>query len=151
MHTSCSKNDVVLQKTLELCQVIVAQPEFQTIRRGVEAFMADQSAQAQYHNLSEKGRALHHKQHQGLPLDPVEISTFEKERESFFANPIAKGFVDAQEQMHQVQESISQHVLKTYELGRTPTAEDFESHGCCGRHEHGEGHEHGGEGCECKH
>ncbi len=141
----------------------MAQPDFQKVRRQVDAFMGDQSAQAQYQSLSEKGQALHQKQHQGMPLDPEEIAAFDKERDVFFANAIAKGFVEAQEQMHKVQETVSQYVIKTFELGRAPLPADFES-GCCGGGHHEEGeccggknhegdepHEHGGEGCQCHH
>lgn len=150
MHIKTQNEEAIRQKTVELCQSIVAQPQFSAIRKQIESFMADPSAQAQYRSLSEKGQALHQKQHQGMPLDQAEIAAFDKEREAFFANPIAAGFVQAQEEMQTVQETVSQYVIKTYELGRVPQESDFES-GCCGRHEHGHDHEHGGEGCQCKH
>ena len=132
------QEDVIQQKTRELCEAIVQQPEFQTIRRQVDSFMADAKAQAAYESLSEKGRHLQHKQQQGLQLAPAEISAFDAEREAFFSNPVAKGFVDAQEAMHHIQEEVNQLVSKTFELGRVPTAEDLAAGGC-------------GEGCGCHH
>jgi cell fate (sporulation/competence/biofilm development) regulator YlbF (YheA/YmcA/DUF963 family) len=153
MLTKSLNEELIVQKTVELCQVIVAQPEFAAIRRQVESFMSDPNAQTQYRNLSEKGQALHNKQHQGESLNQAEVAAFDKEREAFFANPIAAGFVEAQEQMQTVQETVTQYVVKTYELGRVPQASDFESEGCCGgKHHHGDHHhEHGGEGCQCRH
>ncbi len=153
MHRKSPNEEAIVQKTVELCQVIVAQPQFSDVRRQIESFMADPKAQEQYRILSEKGQALHEKQHQGMPLDQAEITAFDSQREAFFANPIAAGFVSAQEQMHNVQETVSQYVAKTYELGRIPLTSDFETDGCCGgQHHHGdEPHEHGGEGCQCRH
>ena len=35
-----AEDTVVLQKTKELCQAILDQPEFQKVRQGIDAFMA---------------------------------------------------------------------------------------------------------------
>src|ERR1035441_5777875 len=138
METNVQTEDVVLQKTRELCEAIVQQPQFQSIREQVDSFMADANAQQQYDSLSEKGRQLHHKQEQGLELAPEEISAFDAEREAFFRNPVAKSFVDAQEAMHHIKEEVNQFVSKTFELGRVPCAEDLEGGSC-------------GSGCGCHH
>src|SRR6266545_4321935 len=131
-------NSVVLEKTRELCQAILDQPDFLMIRRRVDAFMADESIKAQYQELSDRGAMLQHKQQTGTPLDMSEIADFEKRREAFLNNPLAQGFLAAQQAMHNVQESVSQHVAKTFELGRMPAQEDFD-HGSCGH------------GCGCGH
>src|SRR5271163_1187357 len=138
METIVQTEDAILQKTRELCEAIVQQPEFRNIRQQVDSFMADAKAQQQYESLSEKGRHLQHKQQQGLELAPAEISAFDAEREAFFRNPVAKGFVDAQEAMHHIQSEVNQLVTKTFELGRVPSAEDLESGSC-------------GSGCGCHH
>jgi hypothetical protein len=52
---------------------------------------------------------------------------------------VASGFLDAQEEMHELQHAVSKQVKKTIELGRIPTAEDLEGgcgHGGCGCHSH---------------
>lgn len=138
METNVQTEDIILQKTRELCEAIVQQPQFQTIRRQVDTFMADAKAQQMYESLSEKGRHLQHKQQQGLQLAPAEISAFDAEREAFFRNPVAKGFVDAQESIHHMQDEVFQFVSKTFELGRVPSSADLESGSC-------------GEGCGCHH
>ena len=74
MQTITQVEDAVRQKTLELCETIVQQPQFQSIRQRVDSFMADTKAQNLYQSLTEKGRSLHEKQHQGLPLDAREIA-----------------------------------------------------------------------------
>ena len=138
MQTNTLIEDVVRQKTLELCETIVQQPQFQNIRQRVESFMADSAAQKQYQSLSEKGRSLHERQHQGLPLDDKEIAAFDSERDAFLSNPVGKGFIDAQEEMHELQQSVQQFVSKTFELGRVPSGEDLQEGSC-------------GHGCGCHH
>ena len=127
----------LIEKTKELCQTILVQPEFTAIRRRVDTFLANEEAKAQFQALNEKGEFLHHKQHQGVNLTPAEIADFEKEREKVLANPLVRGFLDAQQEMHKIEESITQYVSKTFELGRLPEADDFEAGSCgpsCGCH-----------------
>ena len=128
----------IIQKTKELCQAILDQPNMQSIRQRVDAFMADEKTRSQYDGLMSKGQALQQKQQSSMPLTGDEITEFETQREALLNNPVARGFLDAQEELHQVQESIHQYVTKTLELGRMPTEEDLNGGGC-------------GHGCGCHH
>jgi cell fate (sporulation/competence/biofilm development) regulator YlbF (YheA/YmcA/DUF963 family) len=137
MQTTVQESDVLTKKIEELCQTLLEQPEVQSIRKRLDAFAADAASQNQYEKLSERGEYLQHKQQQGSQLTDVEISEFEKSREEFFNNPIAKGFVDAQQQMHKMQDTVSKYVSKTLESGRVPTPDEMESGSCghgCGCH-----------------
>jgi cell fate (sporulation/competence/biofilm development) regulator YlbF (YheA/YmcA/DUF963 family) len=132
-----TEESVITQKTRELCQTILDQPEVQNIRRQIESFMTNDEAKTQYQLLSEKGEFLQHKQQQGLPLSNEEIADFEQSREALFNNPVARGFLDAQQEMHKMQESLGQYVAKTFELGRVPSPDDLQSGSCgsgCGCH-----------------
>src|SRR5689334_18432415 len=120
----------VLQKTRELCQAILDQPNMQSIRQRIDAFMGDEKSRAQYENLVNKGQALQEKEQMSVPLSREEISDFEKQREAVFNNPVARSFLDAQEELHNVQSTIHQFVNKTLELGRMPTEEDLGGGGC---------------------
>lgn len=142
MHTHTQIDDAVRQKTVELCETLLQQPEFQSIRQRIDVFVADANAQKQYEAVNEKGRALHQRQHNGPPLTDAEIDAFEKMRDALLANPVAKNFIEAQQEMHHIQEEVGQYVSKTFELGRVPTESDL-SDGCCGGH--------GGGGCGCSH
>jgi len=88
-----------------------------------------------------KGQALQQKQQRAEKLSDAEIASFEKEREAVLNNPVARGFLEAQEEMHNVHHSINQFVSKTLELGRMPTEADFQEEGSCG-HGCGCGHSH---------
>jgi cell fate (sporulation/competence/biofilm development) regulator YlbF (YheA/YmcA/DUF963 family) len=137
MHTTTEETPV-LQKTRELCQAILDQPNMQSIRQRIDAFMGDEKSRAQYENLVAKGQALQEKEQMSKPLSREEISDFEKQREAVFNNPVARSFLDAQEELHNVQSTIHQLVNKTLELGRMPTDEDLSGGGC-------------GHGCGCHH
>jgi cell fate (sporulation/competence/biofilm development) regulator YlbF (YheA/YmcA/DUF963 family) len=128
----------VLQKTRELCQAILDQPNMQSIRQRIDVFMGDEKARGQYDTLVAKGQALQEKEQMSVPLSREEISDFEKQREAVFNNPVARNFLDAQEELHNVQATIHQYVNKTLELGRIPTEEDLSGGGC-------------GHGCGCHH
>lgn len=133
------EESVVIHKTRELCQTILDQPEFKVLRQRIDAFMANDAVRGQYDSLMVKGQKLQQKQQAGHALDGAEIDDFEKLRQSFLANPVAQGFLDAQEDMRKLQDSVSQYVSKTFELGRVPEESDLDSGGSCGH------------GCGCHH
>ena len=121
----------ILQKTRELCQTIIDQPEFQAIRRQIDSFLSDEQAKMQYQLVMERGEALQQKQQASMALTDEEVAEFEQQREALVNNPVARGFLDAQQEMRKMQESVGQFVSKTFELGRLPSPEDF-SEGSCG-------------------
>ncbi len=127
----------IMQKTKELCQTILDQPDMQSLRQRIDAFMGDEGSRNQYESLVNKSQFLQQTQ-QSRPLAPEEIAEFEKEREALMNNPVARGFLDAQEEMHHVQQTVHQYVSKTLELGRLPTEDDLGGGSC-------------GHGCGCSH
>ena len=126
-------------KTNELCEAILEQLQTNGVRQRIDTFLADTSARGAYETLMSKGQALQEKQHHGQPLDPTEIAAFEKDRDALLKNPVATGFLDAQEEMHDLQHSVQKVVAKTIKLGRIPAAEDLAEGGSCGS------------GCGCHH
>ncbi len=129
-----SEDSTVVQHTIDLCQAILDTPDFQSIRARVNAFMTHDQAQDQYRQLSQKRDLLQQKQEQGQALSNEEISDFEQDREAFLNNPVARGFLDAQEEMHDIKKMVTQYVTKTMELGRVPSADEVQpgtcGHGC---------------------
>jgi cell fate (sporulation/competence/biofilm development) regulator YlbF (YheA/YmcA/DUF963 family) len=134
---SSIENEMLVQKTRDLCQAIVEQPEFKQIRERIDAFMANSEVQAQYQELTELGGTLRQKQQMGMSTDGPEFEQFEQKRQAFLGNPVANGFLEAQEHMHQMRETVNRYVTRTFELGRLPSSEDFQSCSCesgCGCH-----------------
>ena len=124
------ENGPIVRKTLELCQTIIDEPSFQVIRQRLDDFMADTDAQAQYQELNELGASLQQKQQMGLSTDGPDYEQFELKRQTFLKNPVAVGFLEAQESMFKVRETVTRYVTRTLELGRKPGPEDLASCGC---------------------
>ena len=132
-----TEETAVTLKTKELCQAILNEPSLLTARASIDRFMADEPTKLQYENLMAKGQALQQKQQSAQQLSAEEIAAFETDRDALLANPVARGFMQAQEEMHHLHESINKHVSKTLELGRMPNEEDLECNNCgsgCGCH-----------------
>ncbi len=120
----------IARKTRELCQVILEEPSLRALRQRIDSFMADETTRAQYDDLVAKGQALQQKQQMSVALTDEEIADFEQHRDAVLNNPVARGFLDAQHEMHQVQQTIHQYVSKTLELGRLPSEEELSKGGC---------------------
>jgi len=136
---STIEETAIARKTRELCQALLDEPTVQAVRQRIDHFMADEQTRAQYDGLVTKGEALQQKQQMSLPLTGEEISDFEQHRDSLLNNPVARAFLDAQQELHRVRESIQKYVNKTIELGRLPSEEELTSD-CCGH-----------DGCGCGH
>jgi cell fate (sporulation/competence/biofilm development) regulator YlbF (YheA/YmcA/DUF963 family) len=136
---STIEETAIARKTRELCQALLDEPTVQAVRQRIDDFMADEQTRAQYDGLITKGEALQQKQQMSLPLTGEEISDFEQHRDSLLNNPVARAFLDAQQELHRVRESIQKYVNKTLELGRLPSEEELTSD-CCGH-----------DGCGCGH
>lgn len=117
----------VLEKTIELCEVLVGQPTFAALRRDIDAFMGDDEAMRLYREVAEKGQELSFKQQTGAGLTVEDITSFEQQRENLLRNDVARAFLEAQQQLNRVQETVTRYINKTFELGRVPAPEDFGS------------------------
>src|SRR5580704_948689 len=103
MNTTIEETSI-LRKTRELCQTILDEPAIQSIRERISSFMEDQAARTQYDGVMTKGQALQQKQQLAMELTSEEVADFEQHRDALLSNPVARNFLDAQEEMHKVQE-----------------------------------------------
>jgi cell fate (sporulation/competence/biofilm development) regulator YlbF (YheA/YmcA/DUF963 family) len=135
---STLKHDAIVEKTRELCGTIVSHPTFVRIQERMQAFFQDEKAVQKFREVNDRGEYLHHKQAQGESLGAEEVEEFEKLRQELLKNPLATGFLEAQEEMQKIQRSILDHVSQTFELGRVPKPEEISGGSC-------------GSGCGCQH
>ena len=126
-----TEDNVIVQKTKELCQSILDHPDFKSVQESIDSFMADDKAKQAYQELIERGEELHHKQHQGVRLSDQEVDAYQKQRDGVVNNPVTANFLRAQQEVHGIQESINKYLTKTFELGRVPAGEEMED-GSCG-------------------
>lgn len=131
------QESIVIQKTKELCQSILDHPAYLEIRRTFTAFVADESLRHQYERLCDLQDHLHAKYETGQAISDEDLEEFEREERAFLSNPLAQEFIQAQRTLHRIEKIISEYVRKTFELGRLPTEDDFDSGSCgpsCGCH-----------------
>lgn len=127
----------VIAKTRELCQTILDQPAYQAMKKTLQDFLADPELRANYHGLCDQQDALHHKHEQGEAISDEELAAFEKAESEFLGNPLAQGFIEAQRQMHKIEQTVTSYVRRTFELGRLPGEDEISEEGCgpgCGCH-----------------
>lgn len=129
MNLTAEENLIGL-KTRELCAVLAGSAEFASIRDRIERFASDAEARMQFDLVNRKGAALEQKQQMGGEITEQEIADFEKMREALIANDVARSFLEAREEMMKLQEEVQTWISKTFELGRTPSAEEMG--GSCG-------------------
>ncbi len=129
-----AKDSNVMQKTRDLCEAITQDIEFLALQGQVERFLEDDASKLQYQSVHEKGEELHQKQHSGVELSETEIKNFEEARDGLLENEVARDFMDAQQNLQTLQQTITKYVGMTMELGRVPQPEDMQdsSGGCCG-------------------
>ena len=132
--TELATKTPIVQKTEELCETILAQEGVQALFARIDSFQADEGAQQLYQQVGQMQDVLMRKQQSGESLTESEIADFEKVREELMNHPVAGPFVESQQEVFSVQETISKYIAKTFELGRMPTEADLQDSGsgCCG-------------------
>jgi cell fate (sporulation/competence/biofilm development) regulator YlbF (YheA/YmcA/DUF963 family) len=126
-----SPNSAILEKTRELCTLILQSGEYQENVAKIEAFFADDDAQTDYRAFAKLGEDLHQKQQAG-EITEDDITGYETKLNEIKSNEVTSSFMNAEEALNSMASQISKQVGKTLELGRLPTPEDLEGGGCCG-------------------
>ena len=125
-----SLNSAVLEKTRELCSLILQSGEYKENVAKIETFFHDEEAQAQYRSFAELGEELHQKQQAGT-ITQDDVQGYEGKLESLKENSVTADFMDAEGTLNGMVQQISKQIGKTLELGRLPEPEDLEESGCC--------------------
>jgi cell fate (sporulation/competence/biofilm development) regulator YlbF (YheA/YmcA/DUF963 family) len=132
-----SPNSAILDKTRELCSLILHSGEYKENAARIDTFFNDKAAQASYRQFTQLGESLHQKQSAG-ELTEDDIEGYDAELAALKANPVTGEFMAAEESLNGIVQQVSRMVGKALELGRLPEPEDLAGGGCCG-----------GGGCGC--
>lgn len=123
----------IIEMTEKLCAAILEQPEYKEINDKLTAFSDDEHAKMLYQSLYDHQNRLQAKQQQGLPITEEETHAFQAEYESLLENENARGFIEAQQMIEEIEQTIQSYITNTIKLGRVPRPEDFLQHqGGCG-------------------
>lgn len=132
--------DLIVEKTVELCNTIINQPAYMELKKMIQDFLSSEQDMDQYNQVIMAQRALQQKQQHGLQLTKEDVDGFEQQRFSLYENPIIRDFMYAQQELGKIEKVISQYVIKTIDLDRIPTEDELNDDGGCGC---------GGGGCGC--
>ncbi len=131
-----AEDSSVMAKTRELCETIISDQEFTSLQEKMENFYGNEEASLQFQSLQELGDGLNQKQQAGVQLGEAEIKEFDDRKSELFKNAVVTDFLQAQQEIQVLQQSVSKYIGLTLELGRVPTEEDFaeasQGGGCCG-------------------
>ena len=117
-------------KVKELCQSLLDDPALKEVFESIDKFMEDDDAKELFSKMQSKGESLQMKQQSGVELTAGEVEEYNKIREKMLENDTANAFVQAQESIQSVHQTLGNWVSLVFENGRTPTDEEFAGH--CG-------------------
>ena len=131
-----AKESGIIQKTLDLCQAIVDQPDFQDMKQKLDTFLGDEYLKFQFQQVNQLGELLQMKQSGEIEIEEEEVTQFETLRKDLMSKQAALDFLEAQQQMQRLHQVVGQYLDKTFELGRRPAFEDIHDGSCgnCGCH-----------------
>jgi cell fate (sporulation/competence/biofilm development) regulator YlbF (YheA/YmcA/DUF963 family) len=124
-----SDQSALVQKTRELCEALVEQADFESNLEKTEAFWQDVNARKQLSDVRQLQEELQRRQHSGEELPEEDIEQFKLQHQELLENPVARGYLEAQSEMKQLQQTVQQWITKTFEVGRVPLPSDFLSCG----------------------
>ena len=137
MDTLTATETPFIAKTRELCETLLTQDHFKSLRASIEAFLGDEAAQEQYRKLDEQHADLSHRQQMGGELSEEEVAAFNQAREDLLGNPICDNFINARRSFQELQQTVQTFLDMTLDTGAVPTADEVEEEmkpkgGCCG-------------------
>lgn len=138
------ENNTVTEKTRELVDAIINQPNYSAQNEAIEAFLSDKSAKEKYRSFMEKRQDLHYKEQQGVEIDSNDKEEIATMQSDLMADSKISSFLQAQESLNATHQAVVGYVGKAMELGRHPSADELAGGGCCG----GSGGDEGGCGCD---
>lgn len=125
-----SPNSAILDKTRELCSLILQSGEYQENVAKIDTFFNDKNAQASYRSFSKLGETLHQKQHAGELTDD-DIEGYDAALAALKENIVTANYMAAEETLNGIVQQVSRMVGKALELGRLPEPEDLTGGGGC--------------------
>ena len=121
--------DSLTDKTRELCQFLLDDPDFGAAQRSIEAFEKDEEAQSLYEDWQRKAGELHQARHEGRELEESEIEELNGLLQQLSDHPVGSDFLEAEESINQIFKTVVKMVQKTLQNGRIPSAEEMSE--CC--------------------
>lgn len=127
-----SEKSPIIEMTEKLCATILEQPEYKEISEKINKFSVDEHAKQMYQSVYEHQMRLQEKQQRGIPITEEESEAFQMKYEALLELETARGFIEAQQMIEEIEQTIYSYIANTIKLGRVPRPEDFIQGGACG-------------------
>ena len=132
-------NQTLTDKMVELCNELLQQESYQSLRAMVDQFVKDEAAIQQYERFLRNQQALEQKEERQQKLTAEEIREYEQEEMALYENPVIRKYLHAEGEFNKFHRFISQFYMKTIELQRLPELSELKKEGCgcggsCGGH-----------------
>lgn len=132
-------NQNLIDKIAELCNEVLQQEAYHSLRAMVEQFINDEEAVQQYERFLKHQQMLEYKEAQHKQLSAEEISEYEQEELAIYNNPTIRKYLYAEQEFGKFHRLMSQFYTKTIELQRLPQLNELKKEGCgcggsCGGH-----------------
>ncbi|MEM1443015.1 MAG: YlbF family regulator, partial [Verrucomicrobiota bacterium] len=86
-----SPNSAILEKTRELCSLILSSGEYQENVSKITTFFENEEAQKAYREFNEFGEKLHQKQQAGILTDN-DVSAYDQKMKALKEDPVTGAF-----------------------------------------------------------
>lgn len=128
--TTIAELPQLADKARELCGFILESPEYEVLQGRFETFEKDTTAQKIHHAWRERDYELQRQHREGNMPTKDQIAELEKLRTAALENEVVVDYVESEQALSKMFQTVMKVVQKSLETGRVPTDEELSE--CCG-------------------
>lgn len=124
MNTSL--NPELVELTTKLCDALAQDQKIISSKARIGLFFQNADATKLFQDVNNYGEELRNKHLAGMAPTEEEIAKFDELRQAVVENDLARGFLEARQQIDEVLGTINQFLGMSIDLGRAPSLEEVE-------------------------
>lgn len=119
-------NSEVQELTTKLCNALASDQKIISAKARIGLFFQNADATKLFQEVNTYGEELRNKHLAGMPPTEEEIAKFDELRKAVVENDLARGFLEARQQIDEILGTINQFLGMSIDLGRAPSPEEVE-------------------------
>lgn len=119
-------NSEVQELTTKLCNALASDQKIISSKARIGLFFQNADATKLFQEVNNYGEELRNKHLAGMPPTEEEIAKFDELRKAVVENDLARGFLEARQQIDEILGAINQFLGMSIDLGRAPSPEEVE-------------------------
>lgn len=124
MNTSL--NPELVELTTKLCDALAQDQKIISSKARIGLFFQNADATKLFQDVNNYGEELRNKHLSGMAPTEEEIAKFDELRQAVVENDLARGFLEARQQIDEVLGTINQFLGMSIDLGRAPSLDEVE-------------------------